>query len=58
MCSELERVCNIKSVAIDSWSDLEIGMLKRGGNARLKNYLAKYGLDTATLQIALQSKAA
>lgn len=49
MCSELERVCNIKSVAIDSWSDLEIGMLKRGGNARLKNYLAKYGLDTATL---------
>jgi hypothetical protein len=49
MCSELERVCNIKSVAIDSWSDLEIGMLKRGGNVRLKNYLAKYGLDTATL---------
>lgn len=42
---DIERFAYIKSVTLQQWSEEELEKLKRGGNAKFKDFLSWYDLQ-------------
>lgn len=52
-CSGVHRslgvhISFVRSIAMDSWSDTQMTLMKTGGNDRCNNYLKKKGIDART----------
>lgn len=58
-CKDLkESLCLIKSVNLDNWSERQISLMKRGGNAKFLTFMENYKLSSLNFEDKLCTRAA